>query len=98
MNIHAVPGAVNDSYRHNPWRAPGSAPVVDPWCAALLRALSLFLSSSANRRTGIRQPPNLFSMSARDEGLTAAGCGCAAGRPGASTARPRWAAPPSSAP
>jgi len=29
MNIHAVPGAVNDSYRYNPWRAPGSAPVVD---------------------------------------------------------------------
>jgi len=46
MNIHAIPGAVNDSYRHNPWRAPGSAPVVDPWCAALLRALSLSLSSA----------------------------------------------------
>jgi hypothetical protein len=30
MNIHAVDGAVNDSYRFNPWRAPGSAPVVDP--------------------------------------------------------------------
>lgn len=28
MNIHAVPGAVNDSYRFNPWRAPGSAPVM----------------------------------------------------------------------
>ena len=31
MNIHAIDGAVNDSYRFNPWRAPGSAPVVDPW-------------------------------------------------------------------
>lgn len=30
MNRHAVEGAVNDSYRYNPWRAPGSAPVVDP--------------------------------------------------------------------
>jgi hypothetical protein len=30
MNIHAVEGAVNDSYRFNPWRAPGSAPVIDP--------------------------------------------------------------------
>lgn len=30
MNIHAVEGATNDSYRFNPWRAPGSAPVVDP--------------------------------------------------------------------
>ena len=30
MNIHATPGAEDDSYRHNPWRAPGSAPVVDP--------------------------------------------------------------------
>ena len=30
MNIHAVPGAWNDSYKFNPWRAPGSAPVVDP--------------------------------------------------------------------
>lgn len=30
MNRHAVDGAINDSYRHNPWRAPGKAPVVDP--------------------------------------------------------------------
>jgi len=30
LNIHAEDGAVNDSYRFNPWRAPGSAPVVDP--------------------------------------------------------------------
>jgi len=30
MNRHALDGAVNDSYRFNPWRAPGSAPVVDP--------------------------------------------------------------------
>jgi hypothetical protein len=30
MNIHAIPGAVNDSYQYNPWRAPGSAPVIDP--------------------------------------------------------------------
>jgi hypothetical protein len=30
MNLHAVEGAVNDSYRFNPWRAPGTAPVVDP--------------------------------------------------------------------
>jgi len=30
MNRHAVEGAVNDSYRFNPWRAPGTAPVVDP--------------------------------------------------------------------
>ena len=28
LNIHAVEGAVNDSYKYNPWRAPGSAPVV----------------------------------------------------------------------
>ena len=30
LNLQAVEGAVNDSYRYNPWRAPGSAPVVDP--------------------------------------------------------------------
>jgi len=30
MNMHAEDGAVNDSYRYNPWRAPGAAPVVDP--------------------------------------------------------------------
>ena len=30
MNLHAVEGAEDDSYRFNPWRAPGSAPVVDP--------------------------------------------------------------------
>jgi len=30
MNIHAEPRAKNDSYQYNPWRAPGSAPVVDP--------------------------------------------------------------------
>lgn len=30
MNIHALDGAANDSYRFNPWRAPGTAPVVDP--------------------------------------------------------------------
>lgn len=30
MNINAVEGAEDDSYRFNPWRSPGSAPVVDP--------------------------------------------------------------------
>merc|ERR1712125_282457 len=30
MNIHAEEGSVEDSYRFNPWRAPGSAPVIDP--------------------------------------------------------------------
>jgi len=30
MNVRAVDGAVNDSYRYNPWRAPGFAPVSDP--------------------------------------------------------------------
>lgn len=30
MNIDAVEGSEDDSYRFNPWRAPGSAPVVDP--------------------------------------------------------------------
>lgn len=30
LNIHAEEGAENDSYRFNPWRAPGTAPVVDP--------------------------------------------------------------------
>lgn len=29
MNLAAVEGSVNDSYRFNPWRAPGYAPVVD---------------------------------------------------------------------
>jgi hypothetical protein len=29
MNIHAVEGSEEDSYRYNPWRAPGFAPVVD---------------------------------------------------------------------
>lgn len=29
MNVDAVEGAEEDSYRFNPWRAPGSAPVVD---------------------------------------------------------------------
>jgi len=28
--MHAEEGAENDSYRFNPWRAPGSAPVIDP--------------------------------------------------------------------
>ena len=30
MNIDATEGAENDRHRFNPWRAPGSAPVVDP--------------------------------------------------------------------
>eukprot|EP00041_Stephanoeca_diplocostata_P027268 m.748566 g.748566 ORF g.748566 m.748566 type:complete len:340 (-) comp23148_c0_seq65:724-1743(-) len=30
MNIENAAGSVNDSYRYNPWRAPGSAPVNDP--------------------------------------------------------------------
>ena len=30
LNIHAEEGSEEDSYRFNPWRAPGSAPVVDP--------------------------------------------------------------------
>lgn len=29
MNLNAVDGSVNDSYRFNPWRAPGFAPVMD---------------------------------------------------------------------
>jgi len=29
MNTDAIEGSVNDSYRFNPWRAPGYAPVVD---------------------------------------------------------------------
>ena len=31
MNVNAVEGAEEDSYRFNPWRAPGHAPVVDAW-------------------------------------------------------------------
>jgi hypothetical protein len=27
LNLAAIAGAVNDSYKFNPWRAPGSAPV-----------------------------------------------------------------------
>ena len=38
MNTHAVDGAVNDSYRFNPWRAPGVWLVVPP----ALPRLSLF--------------------------------------------------------
>ena len=30
MNVAATPGSANDSYRYNPWRAPGTAPVMDP--------------------------------------------------------------------
>jgi len=30
MNVDAVEGSEKDSYRYNPWRSPGSAPVVDP--------------------------------------------------------------------
>eukprot|EP00039_Didymoeca_costata_P027277 m.18068 g.18068 ORF g.18068 m.18068 type:complete len:431 (+) comp6181_c0_seq1:40-1332(+) len=30
LNIHAEEGAEDDSYQYNPWRAPGTAPVVDP--------------------------------------------------------------------
>jgi len=30
LNMDAVDGSEEDSYRYNPWRAPGSAPVVDP--------------------------------------------------------------------
>eukprot|EP00494_Astrolonche_serrata_P013863 UN13988 len=29
MNINAVDGSKEDSYRYNPWRAPGHAPVID---------------------------------------------------------------------
>lgn len=29
MNRWAVEGSANDSYRHNPWRAPGTAPTAD---------------------------------------------------------------------
>lgn len=31
MNRGATPGSANDSYRFNPWRAPGTAPVNDAW-------------------------------------------------------------------
>ena len=30
MNLDAEEGSEEDSYRFNPWRAPGYAPVVDP--------------------------------------------------------------------
>jgi hypothetical protein len=29
MNLWAVEGSANDTYRYNPWRAPGWAPVFD---------------------------------------------------------------------
>lgn len=29
MNINAIEGSTEDRYRYNPWRAPGTAPVVD---------------------------------------------------------------------
>ena len=29
LNLNATAGAANDIYKHNPWRAPGSAPVAD---------------------------------------------------------------------
>ena len=29
MNIHAKAGSINDTYKHNPWRAPGTAPTFD---------------------------------------------------------------------
>lgn len=29
MNLLAAEGSLEDSYQFNPWRAPGSAPVVD---------------------------------------------------------------------
>ena len=46
MNVHAIDGAVNDSYRFNPWRAPGSAPVVDPSVPfAILKLLTMERSS-----------------------------------------------------
>ena len=32
LNLRAIPGSVNDSYRFNPWRAPGSAPVCHICC------------------------------------------------------------------
>ena len=30
VKIHAVPGSLQDMFKHNPWRAPGQAPVFDP--------------------------------------------------------------------
>ena len=30
VNRNATAGSIYDIYKHNPWRAPGSAPVVDP--------------------------------------------------------------------
>ena len=30
VNRNAKAGSPEDIYRHNPWRAPGSAPIVDP--------------------------------------------------------------------
>lgn len=38
MNIDATEGAEEDSYRFNPWRAPGHAPVVDAWSVYSYRA------------------------------------------------------------
>ena len=29
MNKKAIAGSINDTYRYNPWRAPGFAPVED---------------------------------------------------------------------
>ena len=29
LNFNVTPGAPNDIFRHNPWRAPGSAPIAD---------------------------------------------------------------------
>ena len=29
VNRNSTPGSANDIYKHNPWRAPGSAPTID---------------------------------------------------------------------
>lgn len=51
ININAPCGSSSDYYYYSPWRAPGSAPVLDPWCVACRVESQPAMQSTASRES-----------------------------------------------
>ena len=61
VNRDAAPGSVDDIYQHNPWRAPGAAPVADACGLAggtMTATLPLLGVGPSRACVGVGPPPH----------------------------------------
>jgi hypothetical protein len=61
-NDYSIPGIGSvDSTKYNPWRAPGHAPVADPWCVLCCRKVLLFRAAAGTQCRAERHTEFLHS-------------------------------------